>query len=184
MPRARRTNDEPIFDPVLDEMREALRALGHDTDAPPQPWPAWDKATAKAERTWDAITPTERQTWGAEYLREERRRYAESATLPRREADRRVLYVVSVAAERIARKRSKRAAKGAAERAQREAPVRRTREPAPPRAVRPVLAADTPTEGDEPPQSKKTRTRRRAGVAFVQLADGTRVAPIYDDDDR
>jgi hypothetical protein len=179
MPRARRVRDEVTFDPALEQIRESLRAFGRDPDAPARPWPAWDKAQAKAVKAWDRMTVAERLAWFSDHLSVVRRRYNEGASLPRRESDRRDLYAVAVAAQRLARKWSKLVRYVAPP----SAPPRPT-EPRPSGPVRPVAAIEAPPADSQPPKRRAPRKRLRAGLAFVELPDGRRIFPIRDDDDR
>ena len=198
MPRARRTTDEPTFDPIQEEldaqiaMYDAIRlARPGMTQAKLDAEKArssakFDRRKAKALAKWERMTILERKAWSDEYLRQDRKRRGPESKPPKA-AELPVLYAISDLAGRARAKAAK--AREAAKAAEvdpyadhREAAGE---EPRTPRATRPSPAPEAPAADTEPPTAERPRRRRR-GPAFGpvgQQVDGVFYPYITDGDD-
>lgn len=198
MPRARRTTDEPTFDPIAEELAALVALLDRTRLARPGMTQAklddekarssakFDRRKAKALARWDRMSLLEQRAWAAEYMRQDRKRRGPESKAPKA-ADLPLLYAMSTIAERDRAKAAKaRSAAKAAEvdpyKAHRAATGDEHRTP---RATRPSPAPETPAADAEPPKPPRARKRRRGpavGSIGYQI-DGVRYPPIYDEDD-
>lgn len=198
MPRARRTSDEPTFDPIQEELDDMRKRLGDPFEgmSPAERKVAerrWDRRQAKWQRRidkavakWHAMTVLERKAWSDEYLRQDRKRRGPESKPPKA-AELPVLYAIIAIAERD---RTKAAKAREAEKAAEVDPYATHRkatgeEHRTPRATRPSPAPEAPPADTEPPKPEKPRRRRR-GRAFGpvgQQIDGVFYPYITDGDD-
>lgn len=198
MPRARRTSDEPTFDPIQEEldaqiaMYDAIRlARPGMTQAKLDAEKArssakFDRRMAKALAKWERMTILERKAWADEYLRQDRKRRGPESKPPKA-AELPLLFAIITIAERDRAKAAKaREAEKAAEvdpyAAHRKAAGEEHRTA---RATRPSPAPEAPPADAEPPKPEKPR-RRRQGPAFGPIGyqiDGVRYSYITDGDD-
>lgn len=201
MPRARgRGPSVPVFNPLLEQGLDALRALGCDpanpTDDQRRQSEKFDRRLAKYAAEWDAMGVAERKAWGEEYLAAEHTAGRYSVTLPSRSGGIRDLYSVVRYAERENRVQAEQRAREAAEEAKtaaRRAKAAKTRpkpdaKDTPTRATRPATATEQPPAVDGPSaEVKRAKGRRRRGWGSVGfgLPDGSFLpndTRLYDDD--
>ena len=177
-------------DPRVDEIHDAMRALGRDPDAPTDAQrrasEALDADLAKYGLEYDAMTAEKRQKWLSDYAAAERKARGGDAAIPTDPDRLRSIYTFDRFAIREEQRREKRAkaaavvAESLAEQAERAA-KRAAKRPA-----RPVEPPVAPTVTDGPSVEIKPGTqpppRRRKGD-YVQLPDGTWAEAIRDEDD-
>lgn len=197
MPRARRTSNEPTFDPIQDKLMEAIATLDRTRLAKPGMTQAkldaekarsaakFDRRMAKAVARWERMTILEQKAWSDEYYREARRQRPSAKPAPA--ADLPLLFAISAIAERDRAKAAKaREVEKAAEVDPYAAHRKATgEEPRTPRATRPSPAPEPPAAPTEPPKPEKPRRRPRGPAVgpIGSQAGGVWYPPIYDEDD-
>lgn len=197
MPRARRTTDEPTFDPIQEELDAQIAMYDRTRLAKPGMTQAkldaekarnsakFDRRMAKALAKWGRMTILEQKAWADEYLRP-KRRGAQSKPAPAA-AELPLLFAISDLAGRA---RAKAAKAREAEKVAEVDPYAAHRSaaganPATPRATRPSAAPEAPAAPTEPPAPEKPRRRHRGPAVgpIGSQAGGVWYPPIYDEDD-
>ena len=182
----------PRRDPRVDEIHDALRALGRD---PHNPTPEqvrdsekFDRDLSKFAAEWDSMDVDARRAWAAAYSAAERRARDDDADTPTSPDRWRDLYSFDRYAERETRRAEKRRAAAIAEALKAE--KARARAAAKGKAdtakVAPAWTEPTRPAGGPSVEIKPAQPRRRRlppGVAWVQNPDGSRHYPIRDEDD-
>lgn len=184
MPRKPRERDDgPVFDPVLDEMRAALVALGVDPDAPPSPDPEWDRHEKKAAKDWAGMTVLEQHAALAT-LHKDLRQHDPRAKAPTSEQwiGHRTVARFAAALQKTSAARSAEVARVEAARvaALAEKAKSRAEERAAARAVRHAPATGDPETGDEPPKPRRKRRGPAVGSIGYRFPGDPR---LYDADD-
>lgn len=181
MPRVkRRAFVEVAIDPATEEMQEMARRISAGS---PQHEAAADtrarrfmQRLEKRQSRWRAMSDEQRREWAASYVAERSRR-AGSVGRPK-VADLTLLYAIVTVSEKqnekVRRRYAEREAARLEARERHQAEVFET-----PPSERPKPTA-RPAPQEEPRRRRKSRL---VGVVAVQMPDGSRRAPIYDDED-